>query len=233
MDFDFAILSEQRSGTTFLCDLLNTHPGILCLKEIFNRNTIGFGLPGIGARIGFAPGDVARRDADPAAFLAALRGQAGDRLFGFKIFRPQTRAVLEAARAADRPKIVLTRNPLAVYSSVVAARESRVWHNPETPDRTVKIDFDREAFLARARRSAAFFETCRRGRFLDLDYDDLFAPDTEKTLADFLGVPVRFNRAALSTARVLAPDIPGRFADPDAVRRALAGTEFATLTAGF
>src|SRR5580693_4511868 len=91
----FVILAAPRTGSNWLCSLLNSHPEILCHHEVFNPAGIFYAL---GHRDGTLDlGTIEERDRRPLEFLERLwRAPLGLPCVGFKMTRGQDERVVQA-----------------------------------------------------------------------------------------------------------------------------------------
>ena len=106
----FVVLATPRSGSNWLCSLLNSHPAILCHHEIFNPEGVHYALSARGGELDF--GSVAQRDREPLQVMERVWTETlGHQVVGFKISRGQSQAVLDAV-LEDRGvrKLLLGRN---------------------------------------------------------------------------------------------------------------------------
>jgi hypothetical protein len=125
----FAIIGLARSGSSYLVNMLDSHPEIHCCGEIFNHDGVNLRWPKTlgGRQAGRAIESELEelRARDPQAFLERVFAiDFGKPVLGFKIFRNHNKPMLERIIAdRDIAKIVLRRaNGLARYASAVARR---------------------------------------------------------------------------------------------------------------
>lgn len=187
------MFAAMRTGSNFLEANLNALPGVTCHGEAFNPVFIGklnrtelFGI------------DIAARDTDPLALLSAMRDQT-EGLSGFRQFQDHDPRVTEAVLADPTcAKIILTRNPLEAYVSLLIARETGQWKLTHVRKlRSSKVRFDPEGFERHLDRMAGFYQglihvlqTTGQTAF-HIDYEDLQDLDVLNGLAAFLGVEGR------------------------------------------
>lgn len=191
----FCIIASSRTGSNFLCGLLNRVPGIVCHYEVFHPRRI---FSRLGDEVRVTPEE---RDRDPVAFLAELEEQTermpGTRAVGFKLFVDHNATVLEHVVAdPDRRLIVLRReNLLAQYSSRLIATEAGRWHGQTgaRADRPRVVfdedDFRRSAAGVRAdyERVSAMIEAAGKPCF-SIDYLEIKDESALESLLEFLGV---------------------------------------------
>jgi LPS sulfotransferase NodH len=193
----FVILNAPRTGSNYLCTLLNSHPDILCHHELFNPHVIGVARHLQQTEI---LGTVEERERDPEGFLArAWSISAGRRLIGFKLCWRQHPAALHAV-LNDRlvRKIVLKRrNKVRSFVSLVLARQTGEWvvyHDSPRPGPRPKVVIDVNAMLSTIAYNRQYYEEIeaslaetRQERF-ELYYEELFLGDTLRLMLSFLGV---------------------------------------------
>ncbi|MEQ1956745.1 glycosyltransferase [Mesorhizobium yinganensis] len=223
-----AILASPRTGSTLLCDIINSSRGALCHYEIFHRDMIQLR----GNTIQDAP-SLETRDRDPVAFLNRLvddATQLGYQLVGFKHFSFLDSRVTASVIEDRNTHIVQLgrRNLLAQFSSERISKKTGIWFRGEgDPWQAPKIRFFSAAFerwmryqrrtdgermgqLAVAKRTALF-----------IDYSNLLDADLPKRLSDFLGFAIDQNHVP-NFRRQNDDDILGRFQNPDDVKAFLA-----------
>jgi hypothetical protein len=213
----FVVLAQPRTGSTFLCDLLDHHPAVACHDELFHRRWVGLNGTGYDDLK-----SLPQREAAPLAFLASVvaRGLArpGVTRVGFKYFPEHEPAI--AALLAERPSIPVVRlrrrSVLAQYASFRNALAARDWFGLEGKARRQRATFalaDYLAFHERLEREEKAFARLLRGRaHLALSSASLRRPRTQARLQRFLGLevlPLRSVRERQDSRRTLA-----RFTNP-------------------
>ena len=185
----FVIFGAMRTGSNLLEERLNGVPGLVCHGEVFNPQFVGHA--GQTTLFGF---DFAARDRDPRAVLAAIE-ERSEGLGGFRLFQDHdprvTGAVLNDPRAA---KIVLTRNPVESYVSLLIARRTGQWWLGDARGaKSARVRFDPvdfAGFLADRRgyyrRIARTLQETGQTAF-HVDYADLGDPGVLSGLARWLG----------------------------------------------
>ena len=197
----FIILTDQRSGSNYLGDLLDSHRSVRVAGEIFNpnyRHTAGDNL---------AEGLVDLRRRDPIAYLEAFFTQPLDDSIshlGFRLFHDHARGKGDKSiwTALRRMKGLLVvhlqrRNILRNLLSLKLAMRSRKWQRvdgePAVRYEPVTLDFDEVVAHIEAReRSVAEGNRFFRGhRIMDVFYEDLVRDETGQLndLLRFLGLP--------------------------------------------
>jgi len=194
----FVILNAPRTGSNYLCTLLDSHPEILCHHEIFNPHVVGVARH--LQKAGFQMGTIEERERDPIEFLGRVwRRNEGRRSVGFKLCWKQNGPVFDAVLADPRiRKIVLKRrNRIKSFVSLLLARQTGEWviYNDEaTPGARPKVQVD-EAELQRhiafndayyAEIEAAIQQRGHLGHVLY--YEDLFSETSLRATLKFLDV---------------------------------------------
>lgn len=215
----FVLFGAARSGTTLVVSTLNLHPEIVCHGEIFHETA-----PQRHLVAGLSEADFSTIDrfSDRYLEMAFSAGEAeGAAAVGFKMWRqqaPERASQLLADESVD--KIIMERtNLLALYSSVMLARKTRVWNVAagEAPPKRMagaRIAFDRDEFDAMAADRTALFDGYRaeaRGRVLGITYDGVVARGFSEALA-FLGVsdvPLAPAETKLHSSDILERFTPG------------------------
>lgn len=224
----FVIFAEMRTGSNFLEANLNRLAGVKCHGEAFNPYFIG------GEKKQEAFGvTLAGRDADPQAFLQAMRTQT-DGLAGFRYFHDHdprvTDLVLNDATCA---KIILTRNPLESYISWKIAVEADQWWLANTRHlRTPRPSFDLAEFQKRSRAVQDFqVRLLRRLQVTGqtafyVDYADVLDLDVLNGLAGFLGSPARLKALDTKFKKQNPEAIRDKVANPAEMEQALARVDW-------
>lgn len=224
-DFDtFVMFAEMRTGSNFLESNLNALEGVTCFGELFNPHFIGkkdqtemFGV------------NLAAREVEPMALIAAARGAAGG-MVGFRWFHDHDPRVFEAVMADRRcAKIVLTRNPVESYVSLKIAQATGQWKltNPKNL-KQAKARFDGVEFEAHLDRVQGFQVTLLKALQVSgqtafyLDYEDLQDVAVLNGLAAFLGVPSRLEAADQSLTVQNPEALAEKVTNPAAMEQALA-----------
>ncbi len=124
----FVILNAPRTGSNYLCTLLDSHPEVLCHHEIFNPHVVGVArhLQNTSFRLGTRE----EREGDPVEFLGRVWERTeGRRAVGFKLCWKQNEAIFDAVLTDPGiRKIVLKRkNRIKSYVSLLLARQTGEW----------------------------------------------------------------------------------------------------------
>lgn len=188
----FVVFAEMRTGSNLLEAALNSLDGVTCHGEAFNPVLIGY--PNRTELLGVT---MAERDADPLALWKAIKAQDG--LNGCRYFHDHDPRMLEVF--VDDPKcakIVLTRNPIESYVSLLIARATGQWKLGDAKHRKAsKARFDAEEFEAHLEELQGFQVTLqnalqRSGQTaFYIDYEDAQSVELLNGIAKWLGVETR------------------------------------------
>lgn len=194
----FVIFAAPRTGSNWLCTLLDSHPEILCHHEIFHPEGIHLALSRRGG--GLDLGTLEQRDRDPAAVLAQVWRTGEDaRAVGFKANRDQPRQAFEAifSERGLRAIVLIRRNRVKTFVSEQIAALTGEWES--TPERALRaappriaVDPDElRAHVARNRRYYAWLAERLGGagwERLETSYEALAQEAERRRLLGFLGV---------------------------------------------
>lgn len=135
----FVVLATPRTGSNWLCSLLDSHPDILCHHEIFNPEGIHYALSARGGELDF--GTVRERDSVPLQVLDRVWHETlGLPVVGFKLNRGQNPAVLNRVlRDRDVRKIIIKRvNRIRTFVSERIAELTGEWESYRESERNDK-----------------------------------------------------------------------------------------------
>ncbi len=219
----FVVLAHARSGSGWLCGLLDAHPACCCFDELFNQRFVNGGMR-LAMFRGISP---AMRDADPLGFLERAFDQAataGVTHIGFKHLPLFNAAVLRQVVEDPRYRVILLtrRDRLAQYASMAIAQQADVWGrfgDQPAPSEQPRVIFDTRAFLDFCRTVEGWFAAERRqlraaGRpLLELTYEELDAGTGLPRVLAFLGLP-GCDGLDSGHQRQNTPAIAARFTNP-------------------
>ena len=187
------MMAAMRTGSNLLEANLNAIDGVICHGEVFNQHFIG----GLNQTALFGI-DMAGRRADPGALLTRIK-QKSEGLSGFRYFNDHDPRVFDLVMNDPTcAKIILTRNPLESYISLLIARDTNQWKLTKTKrHKSALPHFDAaefETFLQEAQEFQvrivnALQKTGQAGFYID--YEDVQDLDVVNGLAAFLDVPGR------------------------------------------
>lgn len=233
----FVILNAPRTGSNYLCTVLNSHPDILCHHEIFNPHVIGVARHLQGAD--FRLGAMEERESDPIDFLRRVWGRSEGRLaVGFKLCLWQHETAYHAV-VADRSvrKIILKRrNRIKTFVSLLLARQTGEWvvyddSRRPAPRPAIHIDIAalKENVALHERYYRETEEALRQSdqAYVVLWYEDLFLPHALHQTLNLLSVrdcPARLRGQTWKLTPLALRDVIANFG---AVEEALRGTDLA------
>ncbi len=238
----FCIFATQRSGSSWLFNLLDSHPEIRCFGELFLYEPRSVRpdaalLPFYEYRRG-QPG---RRPRITSTYLDEVAGLAGDhRAIGFKLMYDQLALFPEVFvdwfKRRFRVIHLVRSNPLDVVISRQRVRSTGTAHAwSGVPSRSVELDASRlrrqlrleQAKVAGARALLRVLPVASH----EISYETLCDRE-EETLAGvarFLGIEAEGVRYSSGLRKIASGSYRARITNYDQVRACLAGTRFATL----
>ncbi len=209
----FVILTQARTGSTRLTELLRSHPAIFCDGEIFHSrgigiwSTIGDGHDAADEQgwQGWEGWTLATRDRDPAGFISARIARAvrepSVTTYGFKLMMHQCPAAMDAVLADPGYRIILLdrRDKLGQFASRQAAlrtgqRQSRSGSKHRSPPVPFRL-----GFLKYCYRSHCKFANMRRHlratghRTLEINYENTLSQEGIQRVLDFSEIEPTIN----------------------------------------
>lgn len=190
----FVIFAEMRTGSNLLEAAVNALEGVTCHGEAFNPALIGYpkrtDLLGVTREV---------RDADPMVLWRAIRKAPG--LNGCRYFHNHDPRVFEAMMSDPKcAKIVLTRNPIESYVSLMIARATGQWKLGDAKHRkAAQADFDAAEFEEHLAGLQGFQVLlmnalqCSGQTAFYIDYEDAQNLEVLNGLAAWLGVEARLS----------------------------------------
>jgi len=189
----FLIVCQPRTGSNWLCSLLQSHPQILCHHEVFHPDEIYYAVGHRDGRLAHL-GSARDRDADPQGFLERLwREDFGRPVVGIKLLDAQAPELLARLLSDAGVKKVLLRRQsrIRAYVSLLRARASGFWARTSYDGLAVHVEPGE--LLEFAQRYDAYYARLRAATrsqpALEVVYEDLQRdPCVLARLLDFLGV---------------------------------------------
>lgn len=242
----FAIWFNQRSGSSYLRELLNDHPDIFCAPELFYR-VEKFGGPDAFERSGCASSDEFLELLYTPRSLADFWERIGhpqastERAIGLKVKYEQaiTYPLIQGLQRAGARMVHLTRNPLAVHASIASLQAVKelagdvnfAGGTTRSGPLTVRLDPHLavwEVFRIHQAQQFGHF-VCRSFITLDLRYEDLVARPEEslRQVLGFLGVP--WFELTTQLTKALPPTLEETIENYGEIHDALKRTELAHL----
>lgn len=202
----FVILADMRTGSNLLEETLNQIDGLRCHGEVFNPVHIGG-----PKKETVLDTTKAERDAQPLVLLDRLKAAPG--LNGFRFFHDHDPRILPVVLADPAcAKIVLSRNPVESYVSLLIARDTGEWRTGAVMDDVArKPRFDPAKFEAFLDQRSGFQRDLLHALQVSgqtafhLDYEDVQSVEIINGLLAFLGLQGRVSRIS----RKLVPQNPG------------------------
>lgn len=238
----FVVLTLPRTGSHLLCGLLDSHPDVLCHQEIFNPDNVWYSMR-YGRRHDPAATDIGARDRDRLGFLGGIWADREDHAsVGFKLFHFDHPELLDAVIGDRGIAIILLyrRNLLRAWTSWEIACRTDIWNSIDREKlgkrEPVRLDFDRESFLAYGQKNRAM-RTAMRQRLeradrvaLEVSYEGLTGEQDMAAVTAFLGLDPK---GPLRTPflRIGSPCLADSYHDFATVERALAGSSMAWMLA--
>jgi LPS sulfotransferase NodH len=234
----FAVLTLPRTGSNYLCSLLNAHPEILCHHEVFNASGIFCSLD-LRSRSAYYFGTLEERDRDPLGFLARLWDRSfGRPVVGVKFCRGQNRAAFEALlRDPEVRKIVMRRrNRVKTYVSEMVAQLTGEWESypgVRPAGERLKIPVPAAGLCRYVEHNQVYYDdifarlAASGQEHVTVDYEDLFAtgPEVLERVLRFLAVAPEGAALTGATRKQNPTDLRQLIANFDQLAAALEGTE--------
>ena len=231
----FIILNATRTGSNFLCTVLNSHPDILCHHEIFNPHVIGVArhLQDSDFRLG----SMAERESDPVEFLGRVwRTNLGRAAVGFKMclwqHEPAYRAVMPDRSV--RKILLKRRNRVKSFVSLLLARQTGEWvvyDDRGAPAPRPQVHVDHAALLENIALHDRFYAETERALSESgqdhalLWYEDLFSPAGIDPALALLGAEGRPAQPGGQTWKLAPVALRDTIANFDALSEALRGSD--------
>ncbi|MCA8951088.1 MAG: sulfotransferase [Planctomycetes bacterium] len=244
----FIVLGCGRTGSNLLASMLNSHPNIRCMNELFNDSepeTIFWGTHARDTSAADRAVDLELRAADPIRFLEQRVFTNVDRqtrFIGFKIFYYHARGadwepVWRYLQSDGELRVlhIKRRNRLRKHVSEKIAKLTDKWAIASDKDahRDVRVKLwpkqcieSFERTIAQEEEAARFF---RNHALLDVHYEDLATdPDGSGTaILDFLGA--RHGLLRQGTRRQVVEPLSSVIENYDELAAAFAGTPWAAF----
>ncbi len=194
----FVVLAAPRTGSNWVCSMLNSHPEILCHHEIFNPEGIHYALDHRRGDLNL--GDLEERERAPLLFLSRLWQQTfGCRAVGFKLNRQQNREVFQSILINPQVrKLVLSRrNRIKTFVSEMLAEQTGQWESYETSRTSAgkrKVCIELKALLAHIALNQDYYAHIQESlettgqTFLRVAYEDLKFEEEWMRILKFLEV---------------------------------------------
>lgn len=177
----------MRSGSTYLCELMNNPPNIHCDIELFNPARIGSRFYHYTQRSEYESLLKLRKE-KPEEFIKFLRNCSQAKIFGFKIFLSHINFL--AVKDLYLKRIFLIRNPLYRYISYKSAELTDIWHKTKvSKDETPKIEFSAAEFIHFEIQNKRLENFISEGDLV-VHYENINDFSTRKSLSNYLNINV-------------------------------------------
>lgn len=227
----FLIVCEPRTGSNYLCGMLNSHPQILCHHEVFHPSELYYAYNYRNGPLAHL-GTVADRDADPRTFLERLWSErCGNTAVGLKILSGQVPDLLrELLEDRSVRKIVLhRRNRVRSFVSLVRARQSGAWARQRYDH--LRVHVDPLELVEHVRRYDEFYarvDAARPGQpWFQIAYEELGTTARIEELLEFLGATPQSSWLKAPNARQSFDTLRTAISNFDELESVLAGTALA------
>ncbi len=190
----FVVVCFGRTGSSWLCSLLQSHPAILCHGELFSPKGIQYG-PGYLECSETAPSwSIDSRDRDPSGFLDALFSEdLGHQAVGLKMLNwHQPEFLFDLVRRQDLHKVIVCRhNRIRAFLSRARSEMLEQWIGRSYDG--FRIVLDPDELLAYVHRYDSFYDRLRAAAAgtptHEVVYEALLEDDRPaRSIVEFLGV---------------------------------------------
>ena len=230
----FVVFAAPRTGSNWLCTLLQSHPQILCHHELFNPDRIIYSIALRDGQLDL--GAVSDRDANAEGFIERVWTHRFDHpIVGFKLNRDQTPQAFDVVFQHPTIRVILLRrrNRLRTFLSERIALRTGGWESyawSDVPRKRVTIAVDPEELRQHAERNAKYFDwlraNLRQHDVIESWYESLADPKEHQRLLRFLGAEPASARLEAATSKMNPTRIEDLVTNHDALCSALRDTEF-------
>lgn len=233
----FVVLATQRSGSSYLCSLLDKHPAIRCVEEIFmprNRNAITY-RTWRSASLRRRLEHWLRRQRSIDAYLEELcRKQPPLDAFGFKLMYGQAERYPEVVEWCSKNGVkvvhLIRRNALKMVVSRQVALKRGVYLSTR-PVEAVTVNLDTRQLVQELQQSDSLVQHNRQLfsslPYLETGYEDLMADRDEELRRILTFLDCEVNLQLSSELVKTSPDsLESLIANYGEVRETLSGSRF-------
>ena len=192
----FVVLTQPRSGSYLLVDLLNQVPGIRCHPEIFKPGRMELD-PDIRPLI--KRWTVAKRDERPILYMREVLSKVDCHAKGFKMFPEHNARLLDHVTKANYfHKIVLVRHPISRFISRLRAEATGRWVHRKDDSRGLQpeasVNFDVGRFENFLRQHSGFSDTnavaaaTNPNSYTIVDYEEVVSLRALERICPTLGI---------------------------------------------
>jgi hypothetical protein len=208
MPSNFVIYTYPRTGSNNLVSLLHSADDITCHGEIFTADRLNLHV-WFQERLNKTLED---RIANPLGYLSDLRAISKYQNFGFKLFNEhlhQTPALRQLLHFSDWKKVILLRDPVEMYSSVLRAIQTNVWWVTNETERVAKkilnqkVRFSVETWDAHVRDVSYWIRVCEtiQDNVFVAVYGEYDKPRPLAKLLEFIGSNVNAKNLVSQTKK--------------------------------
>lgn len=246
----FVVLTTQRTGSTWLIDMLNSHPDIDAFSELFLEGAEG--TPTWGGRKdfhfynSFRKGllehgrQINERDVVNEYLDQLYTERSGCRIVGFKLMYGQAGAhpaIAEYLRDHDARIIHLfRRNLLDILISKEAAAARDLYHSRAARTASTRVELDLVTLMRRLQEEQRSVEEARRRfpqtscKFFEVAYEDLSADRSAfEPVLDFLDAEPCTSLLRSDLKKIIRQPHHLVIGNYRQVKRALKGTRFSEM----
>lgn len=213
----FVLLAAPRTGSNWLCTLLDSHPEVVCHHELFNPTGIHLARSFHPSAVSWANTD--ERERNVSGWLTGIWADHRDcRAVGFKLNRGQSPAAFSAVLGDPAVrKILLSRaNVVETYLSERRAEATGYWESyledPEPPPAAPTV-LDADDLARHIETNRRYFDELHAAlsatsqTYCRVQYEELDDPATHRRLLAYLGVDpnVRLRAGTRKLERSLLP----------------------------
>ncbi|MBI5099766.1 MAG: glycosyltransferase [Nitrospirae bacterium] len=231
----FVIFSHPRSGSNYLCSLLDSHPEILCHFELFHPDKAYYSLAFNDEEM--LPYPLERRDNNTGEFInKVFKNNMGRRAVGFKIFIWQSDEAHDIL-LNDRTvlKIMLSRrNVVQAFVSEKIAEKTGIFtqpiYEPELQGPQVKVNINVNDLMIFDNDIRNYFINIKKNlddsgqRYLELYFEDLFNQVTVDSIFSFLGIEKGEHKLSSYTTKQNPKHLKEKVENLETLKQELKGT---------
>jgi len=229
----FVVLAAPRTGSNWLCSMLNSHPEVLCHHEIFNPEGIHYALDHRQGDLNL--GTLADRAHAPLSLLERLwRQNFGKRAVGFKLNRGQDSAVFQhvLSNTEIRKVVIRRKNRIKTYVSEMVAESTGRWESYDFSASgqsgfTIKVEL--ASLLQHIALNQRYYDeidhalTSTRQPYLEVIYEDLMHEEEWKRILNFLDVSLLHSSLKPGTKKQNSNDLRTLISNYAEIEAALEG----------
>lgn len=229
----FVIISSARTRSSYLVQLLNSHPEVLCHSEFFHQERAMLKLEKTVENAALF--DVRWRDLQPQSFMQKVYAETAKQfphvkaiggkllLYAYQI----NRGLVTLLDCNPRVIFLHRENKLAWYSSLKIAMQTNIWFANKTNALQSQVMFDANEYISMVENQILLDSIAlkliheRNLEMIAFEYEELDRQDAIQKILGFL----QLKDAPLSAKTVMqnSKNILSRFTNPQAVK------SFATL----